>query len=47
MMPALFAIVLLLVVLVLLPYTRPTPQIIDEDDSEEAPKLRYKPTRQR
>lgn len=47
MMPALFLIVLVLVVLALLPYTRPTNPIIDEDDPEEAPKLRYKTTRQR
>jgi hypothetical protein len=47
MMPALLAIVLVLVVLALLPYTRSSSPIIDEDDTEEAPKLRYKTTRQR
>ena len=47
MMPALVIIVLVLMVLALLPYTRPTSPIIDEDEPEEAPKLRYKATRQR
>jgi len=46
MLPTLFFIIILLVVLAVLPHINPT-AVIDEDDSDESPRLRLKSTRQR
>lgn len=46
MLPTLFAIFLILVVGALLPYVQPRP-VFEDDEAEDAPKLRLKATRQR
>ena len=47
MLPAILTIILVLLILALLPYDRPSAPIFDEDDADDGLKLRMKPTRQR